>query len=105
MLIAIKGARELAYAAAYEKAAGNPQFPRNAAVAKVAGTEAAFQVAERVIELSGGYGYLRESKLERSLRDAVLGRIGEGANELLKVVVIPKFLYQAFENSPPQSAW
>lgn len=54
MAILIKGARELAYAAAFEKSINHKNYPQNAAIAKVAGTEAAFHVAERVIELSGG---------------------------------------------------
>ena len=105
MIIQIKGARELGYSAMYEKSINHPNFPRNAAIAKVAGTEAAFHVAERAIELSGGYGYLQESLMERPLRDAILGRMGEGANELLKVVVIPRFIYKAFEKAPPPPTW
>jgi butyryl-CoA dehydrogenase len=105
MLIAIRGARELVYAAAYEKGIGHKNFPQNAALCKVAGTEASVYVCERVIELAGGFGYLQESNLERPLRDAILGRIGEGANELLKVVVIPRFYYKFFEENPPLPTW
>ena len=105
MLIAIKGARELTYAAAYEKSINHKNFPQNAAIAKIAGTETAVYVGERIIQLSGGYGYIQESKMERPLRDALLGRIGEGANELLKIVVIPRFLYKAFEQAPPPPSW
>lgn len=105
MLILIRGAREMTYSAAYEKSIGHKNFPRNAALCKVAGTEAAVHVGERVIELAGGYGYLQETKLERSLRDALLGRIGEGANELLKVVVIPRFFYKEFAENPPLASW
>jgi len=105
MLLAIKAGRELTYAAQYEKAIGHKNFPCNSALAKIKGTDAAFMVSERAIQLCGGFGYLRESLMERHLRDAILGRIGEGANEVLKIMVIPRFVYQAFETNPLKSNW
>lgn len=105
MLLAIKAGRELTYAAQYEKAIGHKNFPCNSALAKIKGTDAAFMVSERIIQLSGGFGYLRESLMERHLRDAILGRIGEGANEVLKIMVIPRFIYQAFEANPLRKNW
>ncbi len=104
MTIEIEASRLLAYHAALHKSLGL-SIIRPAAVAKVKATETAVYVAQRAIQLCGGYGYVAESKIERHLRDALLGRIGEGANELLKIVVIPRILYQAFEDDPIRESW
>lgn len=103
MAIEIQAGREMGYTAAFYKE--HPKVMKYAAMAKVKASEVAVHVAERAIQLSGGYGYLRESRIERHLRDALLGRIGEGANELLKVVVIPRALYKEFEQKPPADIW
>lgn len=103
MLLEICASRELSYNAAYYKEHKN--IAKYAAMAKVKATETAVQVSERAIQLAGGYGYLEESRLERHLRDALLGRIGEGANELLKIVVIPRMIYKEFEKKPVTITW
>jgi alkylation response protein AidB-like acyl-CoA dehydrogenase len=104
MLIGIHAGRALTYAAAVEKTLGR-NVARDAAIAKVAASEHAVRVGERAIELAGGYGYARESRLERHLRDALLGRIGEGANELLKIMVIPRAIAKTFETEGAPELW
>lgn len=103
MAVEISASRELSYGAAFYKE--SPDVMRHAAIAKIKASETAVYVGERAIELAGGYGYLKESTIERHLRDALLGRIGEGANELLKIVVIPRALYKAFEQKPIKEIW
>ncbi|UCE01357.1 MAG: acyl-CoA dehydrogenase family protein [Candidatus Latescibacterota bacterium] len=104
MLIGIHAGRALSYAAALDKSLGL-DIARDAAVAKVAASEAAVFCGERAIELAGGYGYARESRIERHLRDALLARIGEGANELLKIMVIPRAIEQQFEAEGTPELW
>jgi alkylation response protein AidB-like acyl-CoA dehydrogenase len=104
MLIGIHGGRMLSYAAALDKTRGL-DIAAEAAIAKVAASEAAVKVSERAIELAGGYGYARESRIERHLRDALLARIGEGANELLKIMVIPRLIEDRFALEPTSSLW
>lgn len=103
MLIEIYAGRELAYNAAYYKEHKN--IMKFAAIAKVKASETAVYVSERAIELAGGYGYLEESKIERHLRDAMVGRIGEGANEVLTAVVIPRAILKEFEAKPLTMSW
>ncbi len=103
MTIEIAASRELYLHASYYKE--DKMVAQYAAVAKVKATEAAVAICERAIQLCGGYGFVRDSKIERHLRDALLGPIGEGANEVLKIVVIPRVLYQAFEKKPLTSTW
>ena len=104
MLIGIHAGRMLSYAAAQDKSRGL-DFAAEAAIAKVAASEAAVRVGERAIELAGGYGYARESRIERHLRDALLGRIGEGANELLQILVIPRAIEERYAAEPPPELW
>ena len=104
MLIGIHTGRALAYGAALDKSR-DLEVARDAAIAKVAASEAAVRCCERAIELAGGYGYARESRIERHLRDALLARMGEGANELLKVVVIPRAIEQTFEREGTPGLW
>ncbi len=103
MIVEISASRELYHHAAFFKEDKN--IAQYAAVAKIKASEVAVHVSERAIELAGGYGYVRDSRIERHLRDALLGRIGEGANEVLKIVVIPRILYQAFEKKPITMTW
>jgi acyl-CoA dehydrogenase len=94
----------LTYGVALDKSRGR-DVARDAAVCKVAASEHAVRVGQRAIELAGGYGYARDSRIERHLRDALLARIGEGANELLEVMVIPRAIEQAFENEGTPELW
>jgi butyryl-CoA dehydrogenase len=104
MLIGIHAGRMLTYSAASDKSRGC-DVAREAAIAKVAASEHAVHCGQRAIELCGGYGYARESRIERHLRDALLARIGEGANELLEVLVIPRLIQQQFETEGTPELW
>lgn len=104
MLIEIQASRLLAQNAAFWKSE-NRDITQVAALAKVHATETSVHVAERAIELAGGYGYVQDSRIERHLRDALLGRIGEGANEVLKVVVIARRILADFDADPVTEVW
>lgn len=102
--VEICASRELAYNAAFFKSAGK-DIAKKAAVAKVKASETAVYAGQRAIELAGGYGYVQDSRIERHLRDALLARIGEGANEVLTSVVIPRVLYMEYEQSGNIPLW
>ncbi|MGA2666453.1 MAG: acyl-CoA dehydrogenase family protein [Nitrososphaerales archaeon] len=57
-----------------------------AAQAKVLSAEMAARVCDRVIQLFGGYGYTDED-VHRHWRDARLLTIGEGASEVLRMLI------------------
>ena len=44
-------------------------------------------VADKALQLHGGYGYLREYGLEKIVRDLRVHRILEGTNEIMRVVI------------------
>ena len=56
-------------------------------MAKYWTTEMAFRVADRCMQLFGGYGYCEEYPIARAWRDIRVNRILAGANEIMKVVV------------------
>lgn len=78
---------EAARALCYQVAAGTTPDSRNslgAAAAKLIATTTAEEVARNAIQVLGGYGYTREYRVERLLRDAILLSIGGGTNEAMQ---------------------
>lgn len=72
-------------AEAYDR--GDGDLVRLCAMAKLAATDAGFSVANRAIQLHGGYGYLTEYGLERIVRDLRVHQILEGTNEIMRLIV------------------
>ena len=64
-------------------------------MAKLFASETAFEVATEAMRIHGGYGYTKEFPVERYYRDAPLMIIGEGTNEIQRIV-IARGLLQAF---------
>jgi alkylation response protein AidB-like acyl-CoA dehydrogenase len=63
-----------------------------ASMAKLFAGETAVQVALEAIQIHGGYGYLKDYPVERYLRDAKLGTIGEGTSEVQRMVIARELL-------------
>ncbi len=76
----------LALRAAYRKETGAPHT-REAAVAKVFASEAAYRACHRSVQIFGGYGYIREYPVERHLRDVKVTSIYEGTSEIQRIVI------------------
>jgi alkylation response protein AidB-like acyl-CoA dehydrogenase len=58
-----------------------------AGMAKYFATEAAFENAHEAMRIHGGYGYSKEFTVERLYRDAPLLCIGEGTNEMQRIII------------------
>ena len=58
-----------------------------AGMAKFFATEAAFENAHEALRIHGGYGYSKEFAVERLYRDAPLLCIGEGTNEMQRIII------------------
>ena len=58
-----------------------------AGMAKLFATEAAMKNAEEAVRIHGAYGYSKEFNIERYYRDAPLLAIGEGTNELQRIII------------------
>lgn len=82
----LDAARLLTLRAAHLKEQGG-RFTREASMAKVYTTEAAWRVANRAVQIHGGYGYTREFPVERHLRDVRVTQIYEGTSEIQRIVI------------------
>ena len=91
MATEIDAARLLVYRAAWLKDQGKP-FTTEAAMAKLYASEVAARATNAAIQVHGGYGYVREYKVERYLRDAKLTEIGEGTSEIQRLVIARNLL-------------
>ncbi len=80
-------ARTLLWRAAEALDRGAPDAVKLCAMAKQVATDAGFSVANRAMQLHGGYGYLSEYGLEKIARDLRVHQILEGSNEIMRLVV------------------
>jgi alkylation response protein AidB-like acyl-CoA dehydrogenase len=86
-----EAARLLAWHAAALRDLKRP-FLRIASEAKLYSSEVAVRSASRAIQIHGGYGYLKDSPVERFYRDAKLCEIGEGTSEVQRIVIARELL-------------
>jgi len=56
-------------------------------MAKLLTQRAVLEIADQALQIHGGYGYTREYGIERAVRDARLGPIGGGTDEILKEII------------------
>lgn len=63
-----------------------------AGMAKYFATEAALENATEAMRIHGGYGYSREYNVERLYRDAPLLVIGEGTNEMQRIIIAKQLI-------------
>jgi alkylation response protein AidB-like acyl-CoA dehydrogenase len=66
-----------------------------AGMAKYFATEAAFENAHEAMRIHGGYGYSKEFAVERLYRDAPLLCIGEGTNEMQRIIIARQLIARA----------
>ncbi len=84
-------ARWLTYHAAWKKDQGESVI-KEAAIAKMYGSEAGTEIAHAAIQILGGYGYTHEYNVERIYRDVRLCEIFEGTNEVQRIVIAREVL-------------
>jgi len=86
MATSLEAARHLTYRAAVMKDTGE-RCDLEAGMAKLFATDAAQRASEMAIHIHGGYGYIKELPIERYYRDAILLQVGEGANDIQRIVI------------------
>ncbi|WP_417509005.1 acyl-CoA dehydrogenase family protein [Microbacterium sp.] len=64
-----------------------PDAAMRCAMAKRFATDAGFDVANRALQLHGGYGYLQDYGIEKVVRDLRVHQILEGTNEIMRLIV------------------
>jgi alkylation response protein AidB-like acyl-CoA dehydrogenase len=86
MAMELEASRLLVFQAAWLKDQGRP-YVKEASFAKLYASEAATRIANKSMQIHGGYGYLRDRPVERYLRDAKLCEIGEGTSEIQRLII------------------
>jgi acyl-CoA dehydrogenase len=86
MATKLEAGRAMTYSALRLMAAGRDAL-RVVTAAKLFTQRAAVEVADDAVQIHGGYGYMREYEVERALRDARLGPIGGGTDEVMKEIL------------------
>ena len=82
----IEAARNLVWKAAWEKDQGR-DFGRTAAMAKLYSGELSHRAANWALQIHGGYGFMDEYPISRFYRDQKILEIGEGTNEVQRMVI------------------
>jgi alkylation response protein AidB-like acyl-CoA dehydrogenase len=86
MATEIEAARLLGLAAARKREAGE-RYSRESSMAKLYASEMVGRVADKAVQIHGGYGYTRDLPLERYARDARIFRIYEGSSEIQRNII------------------
>ncbi len=87
MATELEAARALLYLAAAKVTSEAPDKTRFAAMAKRLATESGSAIADRALQLHGGYGYLMDYPIERFWRDLRVHRILEGTNQIMQMII------------------
>eukprot|EP01103_Thecamoeba_quadrilineata_P008492 TRINITY_DN18225_c0_g1_i1.p1 TRINITY_DN18225_c0_g1~~TRINITY_DN18225_c0_g1_i1.p1 ORF type:complete len:405 (-),score=63.52 TRINITY_DN18225_c0_g1_i1:42-1256(-) len=91
MAVRLESARLLTWRAAYLKDT-HQNYTKEAAMAKLAASEAATYVSHQAIQVCGGMGYVSEMPVERHYRDARITEIYEGTSEIQRLVIAGRIL-------------
>jgi butyryl-CoA dehydrogenase len=87
MAIQIEAARALTYMAAKCADRQTKDLAKVASMAKVFATDVAMRVTTDVVQIFGGYGYMRDYPVEKMMRDAKILQIYEGTNQIQRNVI------------------
>jgi alkylation response protein AidB-like acyl-CoA dehydrogenase len=86
MAMEIEAGKHLTYHAAMLAQQGKP-YSKEAAMAKLFCSELAMRATIKAVQIHGGYGYTKDYPVERFMRDAKIGEIGEGTSEVQRMVI------------------
>ncbi len=87
MATEIEAARELIYNTAVAKDAGARDAPMKCSMCKYYASEMVNRVAGKAVQIHGGYGFIKEYKVERLYRDARITTLYEGTSQVQQMVI------------------
>ncbi len=87
----IEALRYLVYHTAWLADRGEP-YTQEASIAKLIGSQTAMRAANRMLQVHGGYGYMKEYAIERMYRDFRALEITEGTSEIQRFVIASHIL-------------
>ena len=92
MATEIELAKTMLFRVAWMKESGGKDYVKEAAMIKLFASEMAHRVCHQAVQIHGGYGYMKEYKVERLYRDQRVTEIYEGTSEIQKIVIARKIL-------------
>jgi alkylation response protein AidB-like acyl-CoA dehydrogenase len=87
MATQIEAARALTYQAARYCDSGAKDMSKYSAMAKLLSTDVCMQTTVDVVQIFGGYGFMKEYPVEKMMRDAKILQIYEGTNQIQRTVI------------------
>ena len=87
MALDVEVAKTMLYRVAWMKDSGSKRFTREAAMAKLFASEMAHRVCHRALQIHGGYGFMKDYRVERLYRDQRITEIYEGTSEIQRLVI------------------
>jgi len=87
MAVDIEVAKTMLYRVAWIKDSGAKRFTKEAAMVKLFASEMAHRVCHKALQIHGGYGFIKDYKVERLYRDQRITEIYEGTSEIQRLVI------------------
>ncbi len=92
MATELQAAKELVYNAAVLKDLNRPDAPQACYMAKYFASEMCNRLAAHAVQIHGGYGYIKDYRVERLYRDARINTIYEGTSQVQQMVIAANLL-------------
>jgi len=92
MKLRLEAARTLIYTAAVKVDNGDDDYPMWSSIAKLAAAKWGVDLVRMAMQVLGGIGYSKESPVERHYRDIKMIEIGDGTNEVQRMVIVKALL-------------
>jgi butyryl-CoA dehydrogenase len=92
MVVDVEVAKTMLYRAAWMKDSGAKRFTKESAIAKLFASEMAHRVCHKALQIHGGYGFMKDYKVERLYRDQRITEIYEGTSEIQRLVIARSLL-------------
>lgn len=105
MATLIESAKALVYKAAHHLDHGLPHATKYSAMCKYFASDVAMKITTDAVQILGGYGCLRNSSLERTMRDAKITQIYEGTNQIQRLVVAEQLIKEFLEKYGMRKDW
>ena len=87
MAVDVEVAKTMLYRVAWMKDSGAKKFTKESAMIKLFASEMSHRVCHKALQIHGGYGFIKDYKVERLYRDQRITEIYEGTSEIQRVVI------------------
>jgi len=87
MAVDVEVAKTMLYRVAWMKDSGARRFTKESAMVKLFASEMAHRVCHKALQIHGGYGFIKDYKVERLYRDQRITELYEGTSEIQRLVI------------------